>query len=447
MRGKEKILKPGRCMNRHVSNKAIGGAITMKKTMLVVSIVTIMAMLVGCAPEVTQADKTPAPVSQTAQVILAEGDVATPVPEPEVVLTDLPDDAEIPNFYSEVLIPGVAERVFAFTDDTGKTQLRAYGELVPVADSEPANADNDAAPVESEPAADPADSTTEVTAGFFPIEVIQTGEDESDEPVYSVEVVSGVQDVVKEQDDAAGTGTLVEPDDSVLIPEGFEPVDGVVGLFTYSPTEDEVYYFAYCVFTEGAGGFYPADANGAVAPGVLPVMLDEEGKILVILDVNGEIIYTSVVEPDVTEDNTPEGDGIIEDEVIPADKEKTETNNKSDSKKDSKPVSTPKPESKPEENDKPASTPEPEEPEEPAESVDNTPAATPEPEPTWTETIYDPYENCTMVGRVVCNTCGADITNNLSEHGEYHMIERDENFSYREQMGWKFPDGHIEWLG
>lgn len=87
----------------------------MKKTMIVVSIVTIMAMLVGCAPEVTQADETPAPVSQTAQVILAEGDVATPVPEPEVVLTDLPDDVEIPDFYAEVLIPGVAERVFAFT--------------------------------------------------------------------------------------------------------------------------------------------------------------------------------------------------------------------------------------------------------------------------------------------------------------------------------------------
>ena len=115
------------------------------------------------------------------------------------------------------------------------------------------DADNDAAPVESEPAADPADSTTEVTAGFFPVEVVQTGEDESDEPVYSVEVVSGMQDVVKEQDEAAGVGEAIEPDDSILIPEGFEPVDGVVGLFTYSPAEGEVYYFAYCEFTEEDG--------------------------------------------------------------------------------------------------------------------------------------------------------------------------------------------------
>ncbi len=385
----------------------------MKKTMIVVSIVTIMAMLVGCAPEVTQADETPAPVSQTAQVVLAEGDVATPVPEPEVVLTDLPDGAEIPDFHSEVLIPGVAERVFAFTDDTGKTQLRAYGELVPVAGS-----------------------ADEIIAGFFPVEVVQTGEDESDEPVYSVEVVSGVQDVVKEQDDAAGVGTLIEPDDSVLIPEGFEPVDGVTGLFTYSLAEGEVYDFAYCEFTEGDGKFYPADENGVVVPGALPVVLDEEGNILVILDVNGEIIYTSVVEPDVAEGAVAEGENAKDETAVnTADKEeKTETNNKSDSKKDSKPVSTPKPEpkpeSKPEENDKPASTPEPEESEESIESVDNTPAATPEPEEEGDVIIVDPYADCTLVGRTVCNTCGADITNNI-DHIFEHM-ENGENGSYRE---------------
>ena len=422
----------------------------MKKTMIVVSIVTIMAMLVGCAPEVTQADETPAPVSQTAQVILAEGDVSTPVPEPEVVLTDLPDGAEIPDFYSEVLVPGVAERVFAFTDDAGKTQLRAYGELVPVADSEQVDADNDAAPVESEPAADPADSTTEVTAGFFPVEVVQTGEDESGEPVYSVEVVSGVQDVVKEQDEAAGVGEAIEPDDSILIPEGFEPVDGVVGLFTYSPAEGEVYYFAYCEFTEEDGKFYPADENGVVVPGALPVVLDEEGNILVILDVNGEIIYTSVVEPDVAEGAVAEGENTeAETAVNTADKEQAADNDKSDSKKDSKPVSTPKPEpkpeSKPEENDKPASTPEPEESEESIESVDNTPAATPEPEEEGDVIIVDPYADCTLVCRTVCNTCGADITYNI-DHIFEHM-EKGENGSYRDQYGYKFPDGHIEWFG
>lgn len=404
----------------------------MKKTMIVVSIVTIMAMLVGCAPEVTQADETPAPVSQTAQVILAEGDVATPVPEPEVVLTDLPDDAEIPDFYSEVLIPGVAERVFAFTDDTGKTQLRAYGELVPVADSEQVDADNDAAPVESEPAADPADSTTEVTAGFFPVEVVQTGEDKSDEPVYSVEVVSGMQDVVKEQDEAAGVGEAIEPDDSILIPEGFEPVDGVAGLFTYSLAEGEVYYFAYCEFTEGDGKFYPADENGVVVPGVLPVTLDAEGNILVILNVDGEIIYTSVVDSGLAEDPA------VDDE-------------KPDSKQDNKPAATQKPESKPDSGSVSDSDPEPED----DDSQQGDPPTPPQPEPTPdTSTVededggifIDPFADCILVGRTVCNTCGADITNNIDHIFDEHM-DKGENGSYREQMGYKFPDGHIEWYG
>ena len=91
--------------------------------------------------------------------------------------------------------------------------------------------------------------------------------------------------------------------------------------------------------------------------------------------------------------------------------------------------------------------PKPEEPEEPIESVDNTPAATPEPEEEGDEIIVDPYADCTLVCRTVCNTCGADITNNGVEHGKWHMIERDENFSYRDQYGYKFPDGHIEWFG
>lgn len=422
----------------------------MKKTMIVVSIVTIMAMLVGCAPEVTQADETPAPVSQTAQVILAEGDVATPVPEPEVVLTDLPDDAEIPDFYSEVLIPGVAERVFAFTDDTGKTQLRAYGELVPVADSEQVDADNDAAPVESEPVADSANSADEIIVGFFPIEVVQTGEDESDEPVYSVEVVSGVQDVVKEQDDAAGVGTLIEPDDSVLIPEGFEPVDGVAGLFTYSLAEGEVYYFAYCEFTEGDGKFYPANENGVVVPGALPVMLDEEGNILVILDVNGEIIYTSVVDSGLAEDPAVEDEIAIDDEPVIDGENTTKDNEKPDSKQDNKPAATQKPESKPDSGSVSDSDPEPED----DDSQQGDAPTPPQPEPTPDtstvededdEIIVDPYADCTLVGRTVCNTCGADITHKIAEHGMSHSDE--ENFSYREQMGYKFPDGHIEWFG
>lgn len=397
----------------------------MKRARAILVILLAAALLAGCSTKAPQADVTAAPDVQTMEVAMLADVAATPVPEPAFLPVDIPDDVLIPGFYTEVRIPGVEERIFAFIDVLGKLQFRVYGELtVPATSGAPAS----------------------VVAGFFPVVVIQTGEDEMDEPLYSIEFVDDALNPVLDEEEAAGVGVPVAPDDDTLIPEEFKPVDGTAGLFTYSPTEDEVYYFAYCEFTEGDGKFYPADENGVVVPGALPVMLDEEGNILVILDVDGEIIYTSVVEPDVAEGAVTEGENAeAETTVNTADKEKTETNNKSDSKKDSEPVSTPKPESKPEENDKPASTPEPEEPEEPAESVDNTPVATPEPEEEEDVIIVDPYEGCTMVSRTVCNTCGADITGD-DDHGYNHMING-ENSSYREQYGYKFPDGHIEWFG
>ena len=418
----------------------------MKKTIVVTAIITVMTLLAGCCSMVQQDDPAPASPTQTEAIVLTEAKPEEPAPVPEIVLTDLPDDVEIPDFYSEVFIPGASQRAFAFIDNEGNTQLRSYGEVsVPLVQEnmDTGSLDTDAEASESIEAS----ATQTVIAGFVPVVAIQTGEDAMDEPVYSIEIKDGAHDVVQPADEAVGTGIPTDPDDNVLIPDGFEPVDGTVGLFTYSSAEGEVYYFAYCEFTEGDCKFYPADENGVVVPGALPVMLDEEGNILVILDVNGEIIYTSVVEPDVAEGAVTEGENAeAETAVNTADKEKTETNNKSDSKKDSKPASTPKPESKPEENDKPASTPEPEEPEEPAESVDNTPVATPEPEEEEDVIIVDPYEGCTMVCRTVCNTCGADITYKIAEHGPLHM-DNGENFSYRDQYGYKFPDGHIEWFG
>jgi len=51
-----------------------------------------------------------------------------------------------------------------------------------------------------------------------------------------------------------------------------------------------------------------------------------------------------------------------------------------------------------------------------------TPVQAPEPEPKPTP---EP-----QIARTICNTCGADITGNISEHGTAHMLN-DENFSYR----------------
>ena len=413
----------------------------MKKTIVVTAIITVITLFAGCGSMVQQNDPAPASPTQTEAIVLTEAKPEEPAPVPEIVLTDLPDDVEIPDFYSEVLIPGASQRVFAFIDNEGNTQLRVYGEMtVLVVQEATAGVQDEVVPKD------------ETIAGFFPVVVIQTGEDEMDEPLYSVEFVDDALNPVLDEVEAAGVGTPVEPDSDTLIPEEFKPVDGTAGLFTYSPAEDEVYYFAYCVFTEGAGGFYPADANGAVAPGVLPVTLDPEGEILVILNVDGEIIYTSVVDSVLAEDPAVEDEIAIDDEPVIDSENTTKDDEKPDSKQDNKPAATQKPESKPDSGSVSDSDPEPED----DDSQQGDTPTPPQPEPTPDtstvededdEIIVDPYADCTLVGRVVCNTCGADITKNVDEHGKWHMIERDENFSYREQTGYKFPDGHIEWFG
>lgn len=405
----------------------------MKRARAILVILLAAALLAGCSTKAPQADVTAAPDVQTMEVAMLADVAATPVPEPAFLPVDIPDDVLIPGFYTEVRIPGVEERIFAFIDVLGKLQFRVYGELtVPATSGAPAS----------------------VVAGFFPVVVIQTGEDEMDEPLYSIEFVDDALNPVLDEEEAAGVGTPVEPDSDTLIPEEFKPVDGTAGLFTYSPAEDEVYYFAYCVFTNGEGKFYPANENGVVVPGALPVMLDEEGNILVILDVNGEIIYTSVVDSGLAEDPAVEDEIAIDDEPVIDSENTTKDNEKPDSKQDNKPAATQKPESKPDSGSVSGSDPEPED--DYSQQGDTPTPPQPEPTPDTStvededdEIIVDPYADCTLVARTVCNTCGADITGSDKrlEHGKWHMIERNENFSYREQYGYKFPDGHIEWFG
>lgn len=399
----------------------------MKRARAILVILLAAALLAGCSTKAPQADVTAAPDVQTMEVAMLADVAATPVPEPAFLPVDIPDDVLIPGFYTEVRIPGVEERIFAFIDVLGKLQFRVYGELtVPATSGAPAS----------------------VVVGFFPVVVIQTGEDEMDEPLYSVEFVDDALNPVLDEVEAAGVGTPVEPDSDTLIPEEFKPVDETAGLFTYSPTEDEVYYFAYCVFTNGEGKFYPADENGVVVPGVLPVTLDAEGNILVILNVDGEIIYTSLVASGVVEDPAIEDGTIIDDEAVINSGDATKDDEKSGSKQDNKPAATQKPESKPDSGSVSGSDPEPEDndSQQSDTSTPSQPESTPEPEPTEKVTVYDPYADCTLVARTVCNTCGADITHRIAEHGPTHM-DIGENFSYREQMGYKFPDGHIEWFG
>lgn len=255
----------------------------MKKTVVsfAIAVIAAVAMLAGCAPEGAQAEETVSPVPQTEQ---AEPTAEAPAAEPVFTPADPPEDAEIPAFYFEVVLPGVENRVFAFTDSSGSIQFRIYGVMsIPAASGE----------------------TASESAGSFPAEVNLAGEDENGGPLFSIKLMDGVQGPVQAEDEDVGAGAPTEPDGGVPIPEGFEPVDGVAGLFSYSPKEGEVQYYSYCEFSEGAGGFYPADETGAVAPGSLPVTLDEDGNECISLHIDGESVS---VEPAAAAGNAGEED-------------------------------------------------------------------------------------------------------------------------------------------
>jgi len=68
--------------------------------------------------------------------------------------------------------------------------------------------------------------------------------------------------------------------------------------------------------------------------------------------------------------------------------------------------------------------------------LESSPVPTPEPIPESTPTPVQTPEPAPkptpepQTARTICNTCGADITGSVAEHGTAHMLN-DENFSYR----------------
>jgi len=98
------------------------------------------------------------------------------------------------------------------------------------------------------------------------------------------------------------------------------------------------------------------------------------------------------------------------------------------------PVSTPKPQQSLTQTATPSST------QQPSESSpippESSPVPTPEPMPESIPTPVQAPEPAPkptpepQTARTICNTCGADITGNIPEHGTAHMLN-DENFSYR----------------
>lgn len=240
-----------------------------KKIAVMAVIVAVAVAFVGCVSNESQLDTTLSPSAGTEEVSPTAEATDTPVAEPVFTPVELPEDMELPAFYTEVIIPGVEERVFAFTDGAGQSQLRVYGELsVPM----------------------PSEGAASANVGFFPVTVVQAGVDETGNPLYAIVLMDGVLEAVQAEDENVGTCTPVKPEDGVSIPEGFEPVKDVDGLFIYSPDGVVAYAFAYCEFSGTEGRFYPADAEGRVEPGALPVTLDEAGNIFALPVLGDDVI-------------------------------------------------------------------------------------------------------------------------------------------------------------
>jgi len=95
------------------------------------------------------------------------------------------------------------------------------------------------------------------------------------------------------------------------------------------------------------------------------------------------------------------------------------------------PTPTPAPQQAPEPpaQPTPAPTPQPTPEPTPAPTPQPTPEPTPQPtpEPTPQPVVVEPTPS-----RTICNTCGADITETLAEHGTAHLLAG-ENFSYRNE--------------
>ena len=94
------------------------------------------------------------------------------------------------------------------------------------------------------------------------------------------------------------------------------------------------------------------------------------------------------------------------------------------------PTQTPKPGT----TQKPVRTPQPTPAPAPAPTPQPTPAPTPAPtpQPTPTPTPAPTIVVTPAPSRTICNTCGADITNNIVAHGTEHL-HNGENFSYRNE--------------
>jgi len=267
---------------------------------LLIAMLIFACAMTGCAKQAPQ--ETP---EAEATPNLTVEEIAVEKTTSDLRVLSVPADVEVPEVYTDVKINGIDETVFAFTDETGNTQLRVYGEVDHLEDGE----------------------VVDTQAGFFPVAVKPAGEDIA-EGVFAVgaeikKLENAIEDIADETatdepaegEDAApedvGVGELYIPnyelvvpknaepvntaaekagqcvpmtvpappegddvnstDDVFVVPENYVPVEGTDGLFSYVNVNGETVYRVYGAFEGQEAGLWMANEDGTMVPGAFMI--------------------------------------------------------------------------------------------------------------------------------------------------------------------------------
>ncbi len=192
-------------------------------------------LLFACAPVVeTMIEATPVP--STAVPTATPTPVPTPTPKVEILEPEreaAPDVQEIPAYYQLVSEPS-AVPLYAFTNDNGVVEYRTTGVIRTLTD----------------------DVVTEETWAVFPAD--ETGALAGTNPIDAAEEQPGVCDPLDM--------------DALRIKKRFVPTEHTGHLLDSKAEEPS--YLVYGVFSGFEPAFYPANENGQMIPGGLPVDTD-----------------------------------------------------------------------------------------------------------------------------------------------------------------------------
>ena len=199
------------------------------------------------------------PENNTIDVVKGEESYAEPI------AASVPENAEIPEFYVPISIPGVSEQIYAFVDTEGITQLRVYARQERFENGVFADAKTGFFACGLECAEDREAEGAEqylYADGKAPTyKIVITEPAENDTPGSPV-----IKETSREAHDAAKT--------AFPAPYSAGAIDQ--NIFCFEAADGTLRYCVYGACGSGASGFWYSDENGTVTPGMPMADLDME---------------------------------------------------------------------------------------------------------------------------------------------------------------------------